>query len=236
MIAFVGGTGSASLPTGQAELIDGTTPVGTIPIEAQSVDAQGVAVFYLPALAAGPHQFTVVYSGDASYAASQASTSPITVVDTSPPTVASVVRSGSAKVATATVVISFVGPLNPPNAQAASNYRVTTAGGQVVRVKSATYDATADAVTLHLASRLGVRATYRLRITGTSPAGVEGSDGVFLAGSGSAGTTYQGTIPRATTVATKQVKARAVAATHPQGHLATQHHAASRSVAARSTR
>ncbi len=75
-------------------------------------------------------------------------------------------------------VIAFNMPLDPTSAQLASNYLVAQSmiaglAGQTVPVKSATYNAANNTVTLAFPRRLLLRMFYTLTINGTTPAGVK---------------------------------------------------------------
>ena len=198
-----GPVASLGIPTGQVELLDGTTVVGTL-----TLDPQGQAVFFLPSLAAGTHSFRVVYGGDANFAASTATEPTFTAAAT--PTVTGVARAGvgAANQATAAVVLSFSTTLDPTAAQVAANYRVTTATGRRIAVRTATYNVAARTVTLHLASRLAPRATYTINVA-----------------AGTGATAYQGTIA-AEVVAHPLARVQTPATTtHPRGPSALAHSA-----------
>ena len=53
-------TSNGGIPTGTVKFMDGTTLLGT-PV----LNAQGVAIYTVPAFTTGPHSITAVYSGDA---------------------------------------------------------------------------------------------------------------------------------------------------------------------------
>jgi hypothetical protein len=80
------------------------------------------------------------------------------------------------------LVISFNTSLETPSAQDTSNYVIRKPNGARIRVRSAIYNPTTDAVTLVLAQRLNLRTSYSLKINGTPPTGVRGSNGALLDG------------------------------------------------------
>ncbi len=197
-----GTTGSPATPTGFAEFLDGTTVIALLPL-----DAQGNAVLYIPSLSTAPHLFTVIYGGDASYAVAINRTANL---DLAPPSVQYVMRGATG------LVVQFVGALDPTSAQQTSNYRVATSAGRPDAVQSATYDPGSQTVTLGLASRIVNRLGYRFRINGTSPAGVRGISGAFLAGGNRAGTNYSGTVSPVFVISSP-ILVRQLTNPHPSG-------------------
>jgi IPT/TIG domain len=98
-------------------------------------------------------------------------------------------------------VIYFNMALDPASARLASNYSVvawTIVGliGQTFPVKSATYNAKSDSVTLAFAKRLVLRKSYTLTINGTTSAGIKNTFGVLLDGAntGRPGSNYVNTL------------------------------------------
>ncbi len=94
------------------------------------------------------------------------------------------------------LVISFNMSLDPSSAEDAANYRIVGSGGGRIRVKSATYNAATNAVTLVLAQRLNLRKSYTLTINGTTSSAVRSSTGLPLDGAftGEPGSDYVTTI------------------------------------------
>ncbi len=222
IIATVAGAAPlpTATPTGTVEFFDDGTLVAILPL-----NGNGQAALFLPALAAGPHGFNVVYSGDASNAGNLAAVAPV---------VASVQRA-TARNTTSLVLSIGGGALDSTSAQTVSNYQLTGPQSRSVKVRSATYNAAAATVTLRLASALNLRSTYQLQVIGTSPSGLRGTNGSFLGGNaGFAGTNYQ-TVVNSSTPVRSRVQVRAATA-HPQARLATLHQAATRSAHARITR
>jgi uncharacterized protein (TIGR03118 family) len=69
-------TSQSGVPTGQVEFLDGTTSLGTSPI-----DGEGVATFRINTLAAGPHTLTASYDGDGKFGASTSARAPIDIAN-----------------------------------------------------------------------------------------------------------------------------------------------------------
>ena len=111
------------------------------------------------------------------------------------------------------LVVTFNGPLDPSPGQHASNYVLVGSNGKRIKVKSAIYDASTDAVTLSLSQRLSLPKTYRLTINGTSPSGLKNPDGVFLdgAGTGEPGSNYVTSITRSNLAGTASQRPAAAA-------------------------
>ena len=82
------------------------------------------------------------------------------------------------------VVIGFNGPLERGSAQNVLNYGVVGPTGHRIKVRSASYKSASHTVTLVLARRLVVGATYGLTINGTKPSGLRSPAGLLLDGAG----------------------------------------------------
>jgi hypothetical protein len=82
------------------------------------------------------------------------------------------------------LVIYFNGPLAPSPAQNTSNYQIVGPGGHHIKISSAIYNSTTDAVTLVLAQQLVLRKNYRLTINGTTSSGLTNPEGLLLDGAG----------------------------------------------------
>ena len=80
------------------------------------------------------------------------------------------------------LVIYFNMSLDPSTAEDASNYQIVGPGGGLIRVKSAKYNSTTNAVTLVLAQRLNLHKSYTLTINGTTSSAVTSYTGVPLDG------------------------------------------------------
>jgi hypothetical protein len=190
-------------PTGSVTFKDGTTTLGTAPL-----NASGVASFVTSALTAGTHSLTAVFGGNGSLSMSTSNAvsqvvSPSTAVA---PTVTSTQRFGFHQQPT-TLVLTFSTALSATPAQNASNYQIKTLGGpgrggsnvgHITPVTSAVYNATAHTVTLSPSQQLDVHNRYQLTVTGTVPGGLVGSTGLPLNGSGKPGTNYVTVITRST--------------------------------------
>ncbi len=142
------GTG---VPTGTVTFMDGTTVLGTAPVNpvgpasltgsspsgvadtntplgTESPDEAGYATLTVPSLSAGAHTITAVYSGDATHAPSTTAVADVVIVAPTPsidngPTVVALARYGYHAQPTY-LVVYFSGPLNESSAQRASNYKV----------------------------------------------------------------------------------------------------------------
>ncbi len=123
--------------------------------------------------------------------------------DVPAPTVLALRRFGHHARPTA-LVITFSTALDPARAQDLGNYRLGMPGRprRLIRLRSAHYDAAAQAVTLVPARRLPLSRRFTLTVNGTPPDGLAGPSGVPLAGrgEGQAGTDFVATIDRATLV------------------------------------
>jgi hypothetical protein len=82
------------------------------------------------------------------------------------------------------IVIAFNSALDPIPAENQTNFVIVGPGKRHIKVRSASYDPTADTVKLQLAQRLSLRMTYTLRVNGTTPTGVTGASGLLLDGAG----------------------------------------------------
>ena len=98
---------------------------------------------------------------------------------------------------TTSLVVDFDEALNASPAQNVSNYQIVGPGGHRIKVRSAHYFS--DTVTLKLATRLNLRASYRLTISGTPPSGLTNqARDLFLDGAstGQPGSNYVKTLTR----------------------------------------
>jgi hypothetical protein len=80
------------------------------------------------------------------------------------------------------IVLTFDQALDPATAQDPGNYWIKGAGGRVIRVKSAVYDASASTVTLRPAERINIHHRYTLIVDGSSSKGLSNARGVLLDG------------------------------------------------------
>ena len=69
-------TSQSGVPTGQIEFLDGTTSLGSSPL-----DGTGVAILRIDSLAAGSHSLTASYAGDGKFDASISSRAPIDIAN-----------------------------------------------------------------------------------------------------------------------------------------------------------
>jgi hypothetical protein len=89
-------------------------------------------------------------------------------------------RLGFHKMAT-TLVLTFTASMDADSAQNLSNYILVGPRGNVIKFKSAAYDAKTKQVRLKPAERLKLRDTYLLKVKGAAPWGaIAGTDGVTL--------------------------------------------------------
>lgn len=109
-----------------------------------------------------------------------------------------------------TVVLTFNQPLNPVAAQSLANYRIAEIARPApfglyyyrnpinIPLKSASYNATANTVTLVAKRHLDVHRIYLVTVNGTTATGVTNTQGVLLdgAGNGVAGSNYNGEFGR----------------------------------------
>jgi hypothetical protein len=179
------GNGAAA-PTGTVTFLDGTTMLGTAPL-----DATGHATL-ATTLGAGSHSLTAVFGGDADFApsTSNAVVQVVTNVSTDGPIVTNLRRFGFHAGPT-TLVLTFSAALDPTRAQDPAAYQIITLGGpgrggrrvgHRIAVLRAAYDPTTHSVTLDPAERLDVHNRYKLIVSGTGPIGLIDTSGRLLDG------------------------------------------------------
>ncbi len=178
--AIVSSQPSGSPPiSGTVTFMDGNQVLGTAPL-----GSDGTAVF-TTTLVPGTHVVHALYSGDPTYGASTSLVVTETVDASSStsdgPQVVSVQRV-TEHGRPAVIVITFNEPLNRTSAQNRGNYQLVGPRGHTWRLRAAFYNATLDRVTLHPATTLNPRWTYRLMINGSSPSGVADTSGRLLDG------------------------------------------------------
>jgi uncharacterized repeat protein (TIGR01451 family) len=151
-------------------------------------------------LSVGSHQVSAAYSGDSNFASSvsnfvvQVVSAAIAPAD-SGPMVTMVQRFGYHAMPTR-LVLTFNRALDATAAQNLSNYRIKTAAGGRIKLKSAVYDDQTQTVTLRPEFRMNLHRRYSISINGSSSTGVEDVARELLDGtrSGTPGTDYQGVI------------------------------------------
>jgi uncharacterized repeat protein (TIGR01451 family) len=151
-------------------------------------------------LGVGTHQVSAAYSGDPNFASSPSNTvveivNAVTATDGSGPALMMVQRFGFHMRPTR-LVLTFDRALNTTAAQDLSNYRITSANGGRIKIKSAVYDDRTHTVTLRPVYRMNLHRRYSISIMGSSPTGVQDVAGKLLDGtrSGTSGTDYHGEI------------------------------------------
>ncbi len=151
------------------------------------------------ALAVGSHNVSAAYSGDSNYASSVSNTV-VEVVSAaatsgSGPMLMMVQRFGFHEMPTR-LVLTFDRALDATDAQNLSNYRITTASGSRIKLKSAVYDDRTHTVTLRPVIRMNLHRRYSISINGSSPTGVQDAARELLDGthSGTPGSDYHGEI------------------------------------------
>jgi Bacterial Ig-like domain (group 3) len=183
-------------PQGTVTFLDGTTVLGTAPLNFNSVTNEDVATFTTSVLPAGAHTITASYSGDANVLAST-STALTQQVNSSAivdgPTVTNLQRFGFHAQPTM-LVLTFSEALNPTQAQNVANY-VVTGGSVTYTVSSAVYNPANNTVTLHFSQKLNVHNTYTITVNGTAPNGLTSAGGALLDGAntGKPGSNYVNT-------------------------------------------
>jgi hypothetical protein len=92
--------------------------------------------------------------------------------------------------------LTFDRSLDAASAEDLSNYRITTAGGGRIKLKSAVYDDRTHTVTLRPTLRMNLHRRYSITVLGSRPTGVQDAVGEMLDGSrsGTSGTDYHGEI------------------------------------------
>jgi streptogramin lyase len=159
-MAKVSPTDGASTPTGYVTFtVNGQQQP---PVALQTAGVSGLAMLTIVITEAGAQTIMVSYGGDFFNASSKLQ---VTLFGDGP-RVVSVERMGIHKQPT-TLVVTFDQPLDVGSANNVDSYRVTTFRGRSIKITGATYDATADAVTLDLDRRLSLHRVYRLTIFGS---------------------------------------------------------------------
>ncbi|WZO98058.1 right-handed parallel beta-helix repeat-containing protein [Isosphaeraceae bacterium EP7] len=166
---------SPGTPTldGTVSFYEGDTLLGT------STVVNGVATLNIGALSAGAHGFRAVFSGGGNASSSAA----VLAFVADGPQVVGLSRYGFHATPT-TLSLTFSGPLNVASAQNVANYRITDGRGKPVAIRSATYDAATQTVTLTPARRLDIHKVYTLTVLGTGSTHLTGADGLALDGVG----------------------------------------------------
>ena len=143
-----------------------------------------------PALsAAGVYRLTIAAANGVGTATTQSFT--LDVAITTPPRVLRLQRFGRG-IQPTRIVLSFDEPMNPTLAELTKNYafrrvvrgRVLSRPQQVIRVRSAVYDAANETVTLTTAKRLNLHQIFQITASGIPPQGLENVSGVPLDGKG----------------------------------------------------
>jgi len=95
-----------------------------------------------------------------------------------------------------TLVLNFDQALDPATAQDPHNYRIIGPHGRTIRVKSAVYDPTTLAVTLHPSLRINIHHRYELIVEGATAGGLSNTQGQLLDGNddGTPGSNYRASI------------------------------------------
>ena len=165
-------TSAAGAPTGTVTFEDGTTVLGTAPLNA------GVATFAISTLAVGSHTITAAYSGDTDFAtAIGVTTETVDAAATSTgPQVTGVKRFGFHDMPT-TVVLTFDQPLDAGSAENVRNYVILDPSGHRIRINRAVLDPTRLRVTLHPAERISIHHPYQLIVNGAGPGAVSNMSG-----------------------------------------------------------
>jgi len=159
--------------TGSVSFYNGTTFLGTAPV------INGVASMNIPGWLGSSIDLLAVYSGSGAYGPSSSSAKFLS----EGPQVVGLSRYGFHARPTV-LVLNFNSPLDPVRAQDVSNYVIVNEYGKRIDVKSASYDAATQTVTLLPSQKLKVRRTYTLTVIGTGPNGLTSSSGLPLDGAG----------------------------------------------------
>ncbi len=167
---------STDTPTGTVTFEEGTTVLGTAPLN------DGVATFAISTLAVGSHSIAAVYSGDADFATAIGVTTETVNAPTPPPATSlgprltGVQRFGFHAMPT-TVVLTFDQPLDPGSAEDVRNYVILDPSGHRIRINRAVLDPTRLTVTLHPAQRISIHHPYQLIVNGAGPGAVSNMSG-----------------------------------------------------------
>ena len=170
-------TSATGTPTGTVTFEDGTSVLGTAPLNA------GVAPFAISTLAVGSHTITAVYSGNADFATAIGATTETvnsppapTPATSAGPRLTGVKRYGYHAMPT-TVVLTFDQPLDPGPAEDVRNYVILDPSGHRMRINRAVLDPTRLTVTLHPAQRISIHHPYQLTVNGAGPGAVSNMSG-----------------------------------------------------------
>jgi Bacterial Ig-like domain (group 3) len=167
---------STDTPTGTVTFEEGTTLLGTAPLN------DGVATLAISTLAVGSHTIAAVYSGDADFATASGVTSETVNAPNPPPATSTgprltgVQRFGFHAMPT-TVVLTFDQPLDPGSAEDVRNYVILDPSGHRIRINRAVLDPTRLTVTLHPAQRISIHHPYQLIVNGAGPGAVSNMSG-----------------------------------------------------------
>jgi uncharacterized repeat protein (TIGR01451 family) len=177
--------------------IDG---VSQAPVSVSAIAGGLGATLTSSALSVGSHNVSASYSGDSNFASSVSNTvvevvSAATGTGGSGPMLMMVQRFGFHAMPTR-LVLTFDRSLDASAAENLSNYRITTAGGGRIKLKSAVYDDRTHTVTLRPVIRMNLHRRYSISINGSSPTGVQDAARELLDGtrSGTPGSDYHGEI------------------------------------------
>ena len=188
-------TSSGAQPGGFVTFtIDG---VSQAPVSVSAIAGGLGATLSTSALSVGSHNVSASYSGDSNFASSVSNTV-VEVVSAgtgSGPMMMMMQRFGVHDMPTR-LVLTFDRSLDAASAENLSNYRITTAGGARIKLKSAVYDDRTHTVTLRPVLRMNLHRRYSISIIGSRPTGVQDAIGEMLdgTGSGTSGTDYHGKI------------------------------------------
>ncbi len=191
-------TSSGAQPGGFVTFtIDG---VSQAPVSVSAIAGGLGATLTTSALSVGSHNVSASYSGDSNFTSSVSNTvvevvSAATVTGGSGPRLLMVQRFGVHEMPTR-LVLTFDRALDASAAENLSNYRITTASGGRIKLKSAVYDDRTHTVTLRPVLRMNLHRRYSIFINGSSPTGVEDAARELLDGtrSGTPGSDYHGKI------------------------------------------
>ena len=158
---------------GLVSFYEGSTLLGTAPVSG------GVASLSIPALSAGYHALSAVFSGEGD-ATSSGSTAAIAADG---PKVVGLSRYGF-HASPSVLALVFDSALDPSSAENVANYQIVDAKGRRIAVNRADYDPATLTVTLSLGQRLDIHRAYTLTLIGTGPGALANTSGVALDGNG----------------------------------------------------
>jgi Big-like domain-containing protein len=167
---------STDTPTGTVTFEEGTTVLGTAPLN------DGIATFAISTLAVGSPSIAAVYSGDADFATSIGVTTETVNAPTPPPATSTgprltgVQRFGFHAMPT-TVVLTFDQPLDLGSAEDVRNYVILDPSGHRIRINRAVLEPTGLTVTLHPEQRISIHHPYQLIVNGAGPGAVSNMSG-----------------------------------------------------------